>query len=235
MTGCTHPADDHTLRVLAPGDLPDVVALHGEVLRSLPDSSFLYAQSTEFFERLISGEGVVVGAFRNDRLVAYGAVILPQARVLRRRYDLSHLGIDDSAVAFGSGCGVHPDHRRAGLFSRLLAERTRQAHLLGCSHVTGVVSPRNATSLRAAHGLGHALAGIHRDQDGENFLLITPAVGRLPVPATPMLTVPLADAEANLNILRGRHAVGLPLPGDGEPVYAYVEPGLLFSGRPEPE
>jgi GNAT superfamily N-acetyltransferase len=229
------PAERYALRVLEAGDLADVIALHGEILRSLLDSSFLYAQSAEFFEHLITGEGVVVGAFREGRLVAYGAVILPEARVLRRHYDLSHLGIDGSAIAFGSGCGVHADHRRAGLFSRLIAERTRQARLRGCSHVTGVVSPRNDASLRATHLLGHAVVGIHHDQDGENFLLIIPAAAPFTAPTACALTVPLADAEANLRVLRGRPTMGLPLHSDGQPVYAYIEPNMLSSGRPEPE
>jgi GNAT superfamily N-acetyltransferase len=229
------PANDYALRVLSPGDVARVAALHGEIQRSLPDNSFLYAQSAEFFARLINEEGVVVGAFCAEQLVAYGAVILPQAHVLRRHYDIGHLVIDSSAVAFGAGCGVKADHRRAGLFSRLIEERTRQAHLRGCSHVTGVVSPRNDASLRAVHLLGHAVVGIHHDQDGENFLLLTSAAARFPIPAAPAVTVPLADAEANLRVLRSGPAVGLPLHRNGEPVYAYFPPDMLSSGRAAPE
>lgn len=231
MGGQSHPVDCYALRVLAIDDISEIVELHGEILRSLPDSSFLYAQGAEFFERLIAYEGVVVGAFRGQRLVAYGAVILPHAQLLRRTYALAHLVIDGSAVAFGSGCGVHPDHRREGLFSRLIAERTRHAHLRGCSHVTAVVSPRNEASLRALHHLGHAAVGLHHDQDGENFLLVGPTEAHFPIPRTPAVTVPLANVEENLRLLRGKPTAGLPFYRDGVPVYAYVEEGLLSSCR----
>jgi GNAT superfamily N-acetyltransferase len=224
--------DDHqtygfVLRVLTINDLHDVATLHREIRRSLIDSSFLCARNTEFFERLIASEGVIVGAFRDERLIAYSAVILPGAQALRCDYALAHLSIDGSVMAFGSGCGVHPEHRREGLFKRLIGERTRQAALRGCSHVTAVVSPWNEASLRALHDLGHAAVGLHHDEDGENFLLVAPTVGRFPVPRKHAILAPIADLDENLRILREGPSVGLPLHANGEPVFAYIEPSLF--------
>jgi GNAT superfamily N-acetyltransferase len=221
-----------TLRVLAVRDVQEVAALHREIRQSLPDSSFLYAQGPEFFERLIVSEGVVVGAFRDGRLVGYGAVILPGAQLLARAYALTHLNIDSSVLAFGSGCGVHPDHRREGLFRRLIAARTREAFLRGCSHITAVVSPLNDVSLRALHSLGHAAVGLHHDEDGENFLLVQRTEGCFPPLKTATVPVPLVDVDENFRILKDKPSVGLPVYLDGQPAFAYAEAGLFCASRP---
>jgi len=220
-------------QMLDGGSLGKVAALHRRIIESLEDRSFLYHRGIDFFERLIVSDGAIVGVFSDsDELIAYAALAAPGSTFSGRPQGLGRLGIDPARVAFGAGCGVHPDHRGTGLMKPIVEERERRAAALGADFVTGVVAPHNTASLTTFHKLGYAAVGIHHDDDGENYLLLKSIVAQLPPASAAKLEIGLSDHETNFAILRDGRLIGLPLQRIAEAVFAYVEPGELFAASP---
>lgn len=217
------------IRVLDQAGLGPIVALHERIHESLSDPSFLYRRDAAFFERIMA-EGAIVGAFADGgELVAYAAVVAPGLRFPGCPEGFGRLGIDASRIAFSAGGGVHPAYRGEGLMKRILEARANRAAELGADFVTAVVSPGNVASLRTLHGLGYAAVGVHCDDDGDNYLLLSPTRTRFPAPAQAVSEAGLSDHAANLALLREGRLIGLPARRGDAAMFAYVEAVRLLA------
>lgn len=211
------------VEVLDQTSLGRIVALHEAIHASLSDPTFLYRRDAAFFAGIMA-DGAIIGATDDDgQLIAYAAVVAPGRRFPGCPQGFERLGIDAARVAFSAGGGVHPDHRGAGLMKRILEAREVHAALLGADFITAVVAPGNAASLAAVHGLGYAAVAVHRDDDGDNFLLLKPTLKRFPVPVSVVGEIALADDAANLAMLRDARLIGLPVGHGPDARFAYVE------------
>lgn len=211
------------IEILDKSSLGRVVALHERIHASLPDPRFLYRRDAAFFARIMAGGAIVGASDGHGELVAYAGLAAPGVRFPGSPTGFERLGLDPSWVALSAGGGVRSDHRGAGLMKRLLRARANHADALGARFVTAVVAPGNLASITALHGLGYAMVGIHNDDDGDNYLLLKPALARFAPPSAGTSAVPISNTAAHLSMLGPGRQVGLPAQRDGTACFAYVD------------
>ena len=163
-----HPPQGHVLRALAPADLPALHALHGAVLRALPDPAMfrLFGGAEKFLADHLAARGCSLGVFADGDLVAYGSLTRPAPD------DLDNYAVDmgwprarAGRVALLSAAMVHPSHRVQGLHRVLIARRIELARELGAPELLVRAAPANAVSRRTllSHGFAVAWLGVQRE------------------------------------------------------------------------
>ena len=143
-----------TIRDLALNDLKAIMQLQEKVIASLTDVSFLQPLSKEEFLYILEGNGTMIGAFHNDLLIAFRAMLEPEI-------DEEHLGLDAGldvselpSVLYSEVSNVDPDFRGNGLqqiLGKILIENVDASrHRYICT----TVAPFNIASLKDKFALG---------------------------------------------------------------------------------
>jgi hypothetical protein len=143
-----------TIRDLAFNDLETIMELQEKVIASLEVTSFLQPLSEEEFRFILNGNGSMIGAIHNDRLVAFRAMLKPEI-------DEHHLGKDadlpDSdlpSVLYSEVTNVDPEYQGNSL-QRILGEiLMEQIDLDRYRYVFATVAPFNIASLKDKFALG---------------------------------------------------------------------------------
>ena len=213
---------DVVFRVLKSIDVPELHALHCEVLRTLRNRSFMYSHNLEYFHEVVERRGHVIGAYGANFLLGYGAFLKPGEPVAGHGHELRHLGISPVGIAESAGAAVHPDCRKQGLFTQLIRKRFRFGGLLGYAFMTCVVSPDNLVSLRVLLRMQCIMVANHRDVDGDNYLLLKPLIEPFPCPAYKGSIVALDDRKGHFHHLSDGKKIGIPDKGNGELAVKYV-------------
>jgi hypothetical protein len=137
----------------------------------LSDLRFVYDRPRSYFEALLRGNGIVLGAFFAKELVGFSTV-----RFLSSAPELDHLcpfvpPAERDQVAVNSSTLVDARFRHCQVFARLYAERLRMVRALGFTHSVGIIFLLNRGSLAMAFRHGFLIRGTLVDQDGPNLLL----------------------------------------------------------------
>ncbi len=137
-----------TASVLTIAELPELEALQAQVYAALPDKNTLQPLSTEEFQNILNGNGLMIGIYAEDLLIAFRALLDPKE-------DPEHLGkdcgLDDaqlSRVMYQEISNVSPDYRGHGL-QRLMATIIMDAmDVERFDYVCATVKPYNIPSLK---------------------------------------------------------------------------------------
>lgn len=150
------------IRNLAKKDLPTIMDLQEQVIASLTVSSFLQPLSEEEFLFILEGNGSMIGAFHDDRLIAFRAMLEPEI-------DEHHLGKDAGlsaselpTVLYSEVTNVDPAYRGNSL-QRILGELLmedidRDRH----RYVFATVAPFNIASLKDKFSLGMHIISLEK-------------------------------------------------------------------------
>lgn len=137
-----------TIRELALSDLPVIKELQERVIASLEVTSFLQPLSDEEFRYILNGNGSMIGAMHDDRLVAFRAMLEPEI-------DEHHLGRDaglpESELPFAlysEVTNVDPDYRGNSLQQILGELLIKQVDRERHRYVFATVAPFNIASLK---------------------------------------------------------------------------------------
>lgn len=108
------------IRQLNLDDIPILQALQEEVIQALEDQASLQPLSAEEFMFMLKGNGLMIGAFHHERLIAFRAMLQPQTD------EEEHLAADAriplaewSSVMYSEITTVHPSYRGHSLQKRL--------------------------------------------------------------------------------------------------------------------
>ncbi|HEX5565008.1 MAG TPA: hypothetical protein VFX34_08610 [Sporosarcina sp.] len=151
-----------TIRSLALDDLGTIMELQEKVIASLTVTSFLQPLSVEEFRFILNGNGSMIGAFHDNRLIAFRAMLEPEI-------DDHHLGKDadlpDSAlpsVLYSEVTNVDPEYRGNSL-QRILGEFLMQ-NIDRARHryVFATVAPFNIASLKDKFALGMHIISLQK-------------------------------------------------------------------------
>jgi hypothetical protein len=129
---------------LSTSDLDNVFALHLNATSAVGRPDLIKPESREFFERILSGGGRVIGAFRDGLLVAYGVLQLdlPPSEDAR---PILRLSAGDSLAKL-AGASVSPEIWGSGIHDVLIAKRVEAARRIGIRHLYATSAPGNARS-----------------------------------------------------------------------------------------
>lgn len=150
--------EDFIYKPLFLAQIDEIEALQQKVIDSLDDKSILQPLSREEFENILGDNGLMLGAFDGEQLIACRALLQPDPN------EVEHLGVDAGAanlsrVLYQEVSFVHPVYQGLGL-QRKLGQR-----IMACvpiEHfdiVCATVKPFNIASLKDKFGQGlHVVA-----------------------------------------------------------------------------
>lgn len=75
------------VQILTMDHLPDILFVQDQIILSLKDKEILQPLSKQEFQYILNGNGLMLGAFVEDTLIAFRALLVPQI-------DEEHLGLD---------------------------------------------------------------------------------------------------------------------------------------------
>lgn len=150
-------------RLLGVDDLPALHRLHEHVRAALPDPSLfnLFGGAESFFVTHFGPRGLSLGLFRDDTLLAYGALTRPRADDADNyAAALGWPAERTGAVALLSAAMVSPHERRRRLHGALIDARLQQAAQDGVAEVLARAAPANAVSRQSLMGRGFRLVWL---------------------------------------------------------------------------
>jgi ribosomal protein S18 acetylase RimI-like enzyme len=213
---------DVVFQILKSIDIPDLHALHCDVLRTLRNRGFMYSHDLEYFRDVVERRGHVIGAYAANRLLGYGAFLKPGEQVAGHGHKMRHLGINPGSIAESAGAAVHPDCRKQGLFTQLIRERFRLGGQLGYAFMSCVVSPENLVSLKVLLQTQCIMVANHRDIDGDNYLLLKPLTEPFSCPEYNGSIVELNDCKGHFQHLSDGKKIGIADTRKGKLAVKYV-------------
>ena len=154
----------YELGFLSEHDAPQVLVLQGRVLAVAPKPLPLYVREERYFAECAAERGCIVGAWHDDRLIAYSVLRIP-AEGEENYGDQIGLPADElTSVGHAAGSGVDPDYRGNGFQRSMVALRNDFALDSGYVHVCGEILPTNAFSIHNHFAHGFFLKGFKVDR-----------------------------------------------------------------------
>ncbi|MDW0117049.1 GNAT family N-acetyltransferase [Sporosarcina thermotolerans] len=148
------------IRTLQIEDLNPIMKLQRKVIATLADSSFLQPLSEEEFLNILHGNGSMIGAFHDDELIGFRAMLEPEI-------DGDHLGLDAglgesklSYVLYSEVSTVDPDYRGNGLQQILGKLLVDAIDIHRHRYVFATVAPFNIASLKDKFALGMHIVSL---------------------------------------------------------------------------
>ncbi|MDX1578539.1 MAG: hypothetical protein R3266_08640 [Gemmatimonadota bacterium] len=195
---------EYVVRLLRPADVQDLLALHEEILDSLPDPLLLYRRDADFFLECVT-EGCVTGAFHGSRLMAYAALWVPGLDRLNYGRDLGLSGEELEAVGHLAGSAVAPPYRGNRIQRELVALRNCYAGRSGHHHMCGEVVPTNIISIINHLSQGFYLTGHRIDEFGDRCFILHADLRREPrrVEGDRTVEAPVRDVDRYMELVDG--------------------------------
>lgn len=145
---------------LTPAQLPAILALQDRVRDALTSGSFLQPLTTEEFLYILQGKGMMIGAYFEEQLVAFRAMLEPEI-------DADHLGLDsgiaDNAlteVIYSEISNVDPAFRGNGLQTLLGKHIFQEVDEQRFRYICATVAPFNIASLKDKFTLGMEIVAL---------------------------------------------------------------------------
>lgn len=144
-----------TIRRLEAGQLGEILMLQRKVIESLSTGSLLQPLTEEEFSYILNDKGLMIGAYYNDQLIAFRAMLEPEL-------DEEHLGKDAGLprdewplVLHSEITNVDPDFQGNGLQVLLGKQLMKEIDQQRFRYICTTVAPFNIASLKDkfAHGM----------------------------------------------------------------------------------
>lgn len=155
------------IHLLSEADVDRLWTLQSEVIQALENPSSLQPLSKEEFMHILKGNGLMIGAFHDERLIAFRAMLYPQVD------EEEHLAADAqipqvewSKVVYSEISNVHPLYRGYSLQKKLghiifdLIDRDQYRY------VCATVAPFNIASLLDKFAQGMTIVALKEKYNG---------------------------------------------------------------------
>ncbi|MFK2825242.1 GNAT family N-acetyltransferase [Bacillus sp. B190/17] len=139
-----------------------ILSLQQLVIETLEKKDILQPLTLEEFQYILQGQGLMIGAFVENKLIAFRALMVPPI-------DEEHLGRDIGLkeeelpnVIYQEISNVHPDYRGNGLQKMLAVCIMKELKVFNqeYSHVCCTVAPFNIPSLKDKFAQGMEIAAL---------------------------------------------------------------------------
>jgi len=128
--------------------LQQIEELQVEVYEALADQSILQPLSTEEFEYILNGHGMMIGAYVGEELIAFRALLNPPIDEEHLGYDCGIAGNEFQRVLYQEISNVSPKYRGYGLQKTLATVVMENIDLEKYDYVCSTVKPYNIPSLK---------------------------------------------------------------------------------------
>jgi len=128
--------------------LQQIEELQVEVYEALADQSILQPLSTEEFEYILNGHGMMIGAYVGEELIAFRALLNPPIDEEHLGYDWGIAENEFQRVLYQEISNVSPKYRGYGLQKTLATVVMENIDLEKYDYVCSTVKPYNIPSLK---------------------------------------------------------------------------------------
>ena len=133
---------------LTPQHLQQVKELQVAVYEALADKSILQPLSTEEFEYILNGHGMMIGAYVEEELIAFRALLNPPIDEEHLGYDCGIAENEFQRVLYQEISNVSPIYRGYGLQKTLATVVMENIDLEKYDYICSTVKPYNIPSLK---------------------------------------------------------------------------------------
>ena len=141
-------------------NLQVIERLQQEVYESLHDRSILQPLSTEEFEYILNGNGLMIGAYVADELIAFRALLNPPIDDEHLGYDCEIAEAQFHQVLYQEISNVSPKYQGFGLQKTLAKVVMNHIDLTSYNYVCSTVKPYNIASLKDKFSQGLVIKGL---------------------------------------------------------------------------
>ncbi|WHP40189.1 GNAT family N-acetyltransferase [Lysinibacillus boronitolerans] len=128
--------------------LQQIEELQVEIYEALADQSILQPLSTEEFEYILNGHGMMIGAYVGEELIAFRALLKPPIDEEHLGYDCGIAENEFQRVLYQEISNVSPKYRGYGLQKTLATVVMENIDLEKYDYVCSTVKPYNIPSLK---------------------------------------------------------------------------------------
>lgn len=140
--------------------LQEIENLQVEVYESLVDQSILQPLTSEEFEYILKGNGMMIGAYVGQDLIAFRALLNPPVDNEHLGYDCGIMEDAFNRVLYQEVSNVSPKYRGFGLQKILANIIMSQIDLSKYDYVCSTVKPYNIPSLKDKFAQGLVVKGL---------------------------------------------------------------------------
>ncbi|MCY9548081.1 GNAT family N-acetyltransferase [Lysinibacillus xylanilyticus] len=140
--------------------LQEIEKLQLQVYESLADQSIIQPLSTEEFDYILSGNGMMIGAYVGEELIAFRALLNPPVDDEHLGYDCGIAEGEFHKVLYQEISNVSPAYRGYGLQKTLAQVVMGHIDLEKYDYVCSTVKPYNIPSLKDKFSQGLVVKGL---------------------------------------------------------------------------
>lgn len=193
--------DVMTVHKLSLEQLQPIEALQRKVYGALDDPSILQPLSREELENILNGNGIMIGAFVADRLIAFRALLIPQPD------EEEHLGVDIGAedltkVIYQEISNVDPEYRGHGLQKTLGTIIMDQIDPAKFDYICATVKPFNIASLKDKFSQGMVITALKYKYGGKLRYVFAKYLKEPKQFTSESVTVPMDNIELQQQLLK---------------------------------
>jgi len=205
--------DPFQVTLLSLKHIEQILSLQNVVVEALEDKSRLQPLSLEEFQYILEGNGMMIGAFIENELIAFRALLVPPI-------DEEHLGLDIGIpeselhrVIYQEISNVHPNCRGNGM-QKILAKVIMdelQKEDSKYDYVCCTVAPFNIPSLKDKFAQGMEIAALKEKYGGSmRYVFVKELRGNKERDWTDVKSIPMSDAGGQQALLSdGYHGYDL--------------------------
>ncbi|HFJ9441655.1 MULTISPECIES: GNAT family N-acetyltransferase [Bacillus] len=196
--------DPFHVTLLSLEHIEQILSLQNVVVEALEDKSRLQPLSLEEFQYILEGNGMMIGAFIENELIAFRALLVPPI-------DDEHLGLDIGIaeselhrVIYQEISNVHPNSRGNGM-QKILATVIMdelQKEDSNYDYVCCTVAPFNIPSLKDKFAQGMEIAALKEKYGGSmRYVFVKELRGDKENDWVDIKTVPMSDFDGQKKLL----------------------------------
>ncbi|WP_341301422.1 GNAT family N-acetyltransferase [Lysinibacillus sp. FSL H8-0500] len=190
------------VRQLAPQHLQQIERLQMEVYQALADQTILQPLTTEEFDYILNGNGMMIGAYVGEELIAFRALLNPPVDDEHLGYDCGIAEHEFHRVLYQEISNVSPKYRGYGLQQTLAAVVMSHIDLEKYDYVCSTVKPYNIPSLKDKFSQGLVIKGLKiKYVDKLRYIFYKDLRQKQPV-FTDKQTVSMRDRAAQQQLLK---------------------------------
>ncbi|MEK5078956.1 GNAT family N-acetyltransferase [Solibacillus sp. FSL W7-1436] len=195
--------------------IPELVTLQQEVVNALPDKAILQPLDNDELSFILSGNGLMIGIFVEEKLIAFRALLEPMI-------DKEHLGYDIGLeteeelrkVLYQEISNVHPDYRGYGLQRTMADIIMQQVDESKFNTVCATVMPGNIASLKDKFSQHMHIAALKLKYGGKLRYVFMKSLPYKGHEWTEEQFVPMKSTEAQQQLLKSGF-IGISMKADG--------------------
>ena len=194
-------ATRYMVRRLTIADIAQIEAVQKDVVAALEDKAILQPLDRGELENIVGGNGVMLGAFVGEQLIAFRALLDPLD-------DDEHLGRDGglteaqlSKVIYQEVSNVHPSYRGYGLQKTLASLIMNEVDTSRYHYVCATVMPFNIASLKDKFAQGLKIVALKLKYGGKlRYVFMKDLIGEK-IQYTVAVEVAMSDTEKQQQLL----------------------------------